>query len=295
MEEQTKYRDAWANTKQASPQQLLRVAAPTLSAARRDALALGTLIQEISQTTSTREFYAAVEKLTEISRQISYSTHNLKTLCDFQVPPATLFTDHYVNQFFLMSALKRTWWVEGPAFCGLAIKPNSRILELGCGTGYYTEVFFAPFASEIVAIDIDARAIETAHRLHHADNIRYDVMDFRKSLPAGPFDVAIWTPTIFAYSPGEVEALMERLRAAMTSSGRLCGWTSVETDRPGPEVLWYDVKSLAARLNKHFNNVRVFERVHHTVRPPRHVLFFYASDENLPFDEEWPHGVVLKK
>ncbi len=293
MEDLTKHRDAWAKAKQANLPQLLQASSVGLVGAHRDALALGKLIHDVSRATSFGEFYAGIDRLAELSRSIAYSVHNLKTLCDFQVPPATQFTDHYVNQFFLMSALKRTWWVEGPAFCGLALEPGARVLQLGCGTGYETDVFFSPFAAEIVAIDVDPRAIETARRMHPAKNVRYEVMDLRKTLPQGPFDVAIWSPTIFAYTPEEVDAFMPRLREVLTETATLCGWTYVEADRPGPNVLWHDMQSLAERLKRHFKNVRAFERVHPTIQPPRHALFFYASDASLPFDPDWPHGVRL--
>jgi hypothetical protein len=49
----------------------------------------------------------------------------------------------------------------------------------------------------------------------------------------------------------------------------------------GPKILWHDMKSLADRLKCYFKNVRAFERVHPTIQPPRHALFFYASDGPL--------------
>ncbi len=293
MDEETQYRDAWANAKRAILPQVFQAAAAVIQEVSRDGATLDKLVRQLTQSTSFRDFYSGVERIAQVSRVLAYNAHNLILLCDFQIPPATLYTDHYVNQFFLMSALKRTWWVEGPAFCGLAIEPGCRILELGCGTGYYTDVFFSPFATEIVAIDIDPRAIETARRMHQAKNIRYEVMDFRKTMPDGPFDVVVWTPTIFAYTPDEVHTLMQRLREVMAKDARLCGFTCIEAVHGGPDVLWHDMKSLAERLKRYFKNVRAFERVHPTVQPPRHELYFFASEGPLPFDAEWPHGVRL--
>lgn len=293
MDENTKYRDAWANAKQANPAQVRQAAVAVIQEVRRGGLELDRLIQQLTRSTSFRDFYAGVERLAELSRGVSYNVHNLKLLCDLQVPPTTLFTDHYLIQFYLMSAMKRTWWIEGPAFCGLAIEPGCRLLELGCGTGYYADVFFSPFAGEIVAIDVDPRAIETARRMHPGKNIRYEVMDFRKTLPDGPFDVVVWTPTIFAYNPAEIHTVMGKLREIMSKDARLCGWTAIEADRGGPEILWHDMNSLAERLKLYFKNVRAFERVYTTVQPPRHELFFFASDGILPFDAEWSHGVRL--
>jgi SAM-dependent methyltransferase len=291
--ETTEHRDAWVARKQVDLSQVFQASANVTNEISRNGLELDRLIQQLRHSTSFRDFYAVVERLAQVSRSVSHDVHNLKLLCDFQIPPATQYTDHYINQFFLMSALKRTWWIEGPAFCGLAIESGSRILELGCGTGYYTDVFFSPFAAEIVAIDIDPRAIETARRMHQAKNIRYEVMDFRKTLPDGVFDVVVWTPTIFAYTPEEVHALLGRLREIMQKDARLCGFTCIETDRRGPEILWYDMNSLAERLKRYFRNVRAFERVHPTAQPARHELFFFASDGILPFDAQWRHGVRL--
>jgi protein-L-isoaspartate O-methyltransferase len=289
----TVYRDAWADSKQATVAQVLLAAKAVVQEIRRGGLEIDGLMQRMTQSVSFRDFYASVERLAEISRSVSYNVHNLKLLCDMQVAPITLYTDHFLNQFFLMSALKRTWFVEGPAFCGLAIEPGCRMLEIGCGTGYYTDIFFSPLASEIVAIDIDHRAIETACRMHQTKNIRYEVMDARKELPAGRFDVVLWTPSIFAFTPHEFDALVERLRNIMSDGARLVGWTYVEVDHDGQRILWYDMKSLANRFKRHFKNVRAFERVHSTIQPPRHSLFFYASDGSLPFDAEWLHGVRL--
>jgi SAM-dependent methyltransferase len=291
----TPYRDAWADSKQATVPQALQSAAALFQEIGRGSAAMDQITRQMAGMKSFREFYASVERLAEISRSVSYNAHNLKLLCDFIVPPATLFTDHYLNQYFLMSAFTRTWWAEGPAICGLAIEPGARILDLGCGTGYYTAVFYAPFASEVVGIDIDPRAIETARRLHAGKNIRYEVMDFCKELPPGPFDVVIWTPTIIAYSPSDVHKLMQMLKKEMTERGCLCGFTGIEADHAGPDILWHDMRSLAERLKLYFKDVRSFERLHATIQPPRHCLYFYASDGPLPFDNGWLHGVRLSR
>jgi SAM-dependent methyltransferase len=289
----TESRDAWAASKQATVSQVAQAAASVLQELSRGGIELDRLTQQLGQSKSFPELYAGIERLAEISRNIAYNAHNLKLFCDLQVPPASVYTDHYVNQFFLMSAMKRTWWVEGATFCTLAFRPTDRILEIGCGTGYFTEIFFSPFVSKITAIDIDPRAIETARRVHAAKNINYEVMDARQTLPEGPFEAVVWTPSIFAYRSEELDALMDRLRDAMSKGGLLCGWTFVEAERADPGVLWHDMNSLAQRLKRYFSNARVTEHAHPTIEPPRQVLVFYASDEVLPFDPEWRHGVRL--
>src|SRR4029077_6397662 len=193
----------------------------------------------------------AVERGAALSREIAKLTHHLQLICDFE-PPVTTFMNHFINQLFLMSELRRTWWVEGPTLCGLAIKLGTRLLEIGCGTGYYTDIFFSPFAAEIVAVDIDPRAIETAQRFHQAANVRYEVMDSRDRLPKGPFDTVIWSPTIFAYTPTDVDRVMFNIRKATVPEARLCGWTWIENHEPNDRILWHDLRSLWARLKKYY-------------------------------------------
>jgi len=289
----TKYRDAWAASKQVSLAQVFQASAQVAREISRGGMELDRLMQQLGHSTSFSEFYAGVEKLAEVSRSISYNVHNLKLVCDLQTPPASVYTDHFVNQFFLMSTLRRTWWVEGPIFCTLAFEQGDRVLEIGCGTGYFTDIFFSPFAAEIIAIDIDSRAIETARRMHTAKNIRYEVMDARKELPAGHFDAVVWTPSITAYTPNELDIFMEKLHNSMSPNARLCGWTFLEADRAGPDILWHDMNSLAQRLKGYFKNVRVIEHVHPTIEPPRYVWPFYASNGRLPLDADWPHAVTL--
>jgi hypothetical protein len=118
-------------------------------------------------------------------------------------------------------------------------------------------------------------------------------MDSRKGIPDGPFDVFIWSPSIFSYTAADVDVLMARIKEAGTKNAVLCGFTAVEIDRPSPEVLWHDLNSLANRLKRYFANVQAFERVHTTIQPPRHALYFFATDGVLPFEPEWKHGVRL--
>jgi SAM-dependent methyltransferase len=289
--EGTRHRDAWIESKQITLPQVFQTTAEFAVQLRKQMFELDQALQRLGRSASFKEFYDGVEKVAGMSRYIAHNAHALKSICDF-APPATTFMDHYINQFSNTS-LRRTWWFEGPAFCGFSIEPGSRILEIGCGTGYFTDLFFSPFAREIIAIDIDPRAIETARRMHQAKNIHYELMDLRERLPEGPFDVAIWSPTIVAYTPDEVTTFMRALRGILTANGRLCGWTYVEADRGGPDILWHDMPSLADRLKRYFKNVRVFERVHTTIRPARHALFFSCSDGTLPFDQDWNHGIRL--
>ena len=207
------------------------------------------------------------------------------------------FQDQFINQHYLLREFKRTFWLEGAVLCGLGIKSGGRILELCCGSGWYTDQFYSPFASEIVAVDFDPRAIEMAQRFHKRPNIRYEVMDIRETFPKGPFETVIWDGAIEHFTVAEIDEIMGKMRQAITTNARLLGYTVAEPAN-APHLLTHEthfegIAHLGGLLKQYFKNVRVFERIHPTIQPPRHNLFFYASNGSLPFDKEWEHGLRL--
>ncbi len=201
-----------------------------------------------------------------------------------------------INSIFYLNLSEHFGW-KVQYFAALALNPESAFLELCCGMGWYTDYFYSPFASEIVAVDFDPRAIEMAQRFHQRPNVKYEVMDIREKFPSGPFASVIWDGAIEHFTADEINGIMQKMRLVMTPGARLVGYTVAEPAEapslPTHETHFQGIKHLASLLKSYFKNVRVFERLHPTLSPPRHNLFFYASDGPLPFDHEWEHGLRL--
>jgi SAM-dependent methyltransferase len=293
----TKYRDTWAASKQVSPLKLAEMKHPLLQQSQSAIRAAIDALRDASSANEFTAFYAAVDALAVASRQLSLISHWAKYTCDWVAPPVPEFNDQFLNQFLLLPEHKRTFWLEGAVFCGLGIESGKRLLELCCGMGWYTDYFYSPFASEIVAVDFDPRAIEMAQRFHQRPNIKYEVMDIREKLPEGTFASVVWDGAIEHFTEEEIDSIMQRMRAAMTPGARLVGYTVAEPadapHLPSHETHFTDIVHLGTLLKRYFKNVRVFERLHPTLTPIRHNLFFYASDGPLPFDPEWQHGLRL--
>jgi SAM-dependent methyltransferase len=287
----------WLSTKQVTPE-----VATQMSEIQRKLQEL--LLDCVAELTAAEQmvrngrdfvnFYNGIDRLAVTSRRLSYATHYFKTFCDWQVKPVPEFNEHFINLFYLMPRLRRTFWLEGAVMCGLGIEPGGRILELCCGSGFYTDLFYSPFASEIVAVDFDPRAIEFARTFHARDNVRYEIVDIRSELPPGPFDTVIWDGAIEHFTADEVGIILARARQVSVNNVLLLGYTVAEEstapEHPEHEQHFHGIDDLAALLKKSFENVRVFERIHPTMEPHRHNLFFYASDGPLPFDPGWGHG-----
>ncbi|MBV8167870.1 MAG: class I SAM-dependent methyltransferase, partial [Alphaproteobacteria bacterium] len=131
-----------------------------------------------------------------------------------------------------------------------------------------------------------------AERRHARDNVRYQVVDIRQTLPDGPFDGVIWDGAIEHFSTAEIEAVMRGIKRVLVADGLLSGYTVAESGHdarhPDHEQAFTGMADLGALLKPWFKNVLTLESVHTTIDPPRHNLFFFASDGALPFDGDWP-------
>ncbi len=74
---------------------------------------------------------------------------------------------------------------------GAALAPGKRVLEIGCGTGLFTEKF-AQSGAQIVAVDISSELLEKAHgRGLPEARVRFLAMPFEECDVEGPFDAVI--------------------------------------------------------------------------------------------------------
>jgi len=100
-----------------------------------------------------------------------------------------------------------------------ALAEGKRVLDAGCGTGYGSELLASQGAAEVVGVDVDADAIDTASR---ADSRRatFAVADLR-DLPAdlGEFDVVVCFEVLEHIR--EPEVALDRLAAVLRPGGIL--------------------------------------------------------------------------
>jgi hypothetical protein len=115
-------------------------------------------------------------------------------------------------------------------------------------------------------------------------------------MPGGKFENIIWDAAIEHFTPGEIAKIMDNIKSRLTDDGMLSGYTICER-LDGTKSLShheYEFKSkddLLRFISPYFKNVIVFE----TEYPERHNLYFWASDEVIPFGPGWPKAIALHK
>lgn len=106
-------------------------------------------------------------------------------------------------------------------YCAIA-KPESRILDLGCGTGLLS-VRLAALGHTVTGVDPAEAMLDIARHRHGGDQVHWILGDVN-AVPAGSrFDLALMTGHVFQVFLGETEtlAMLSAIRRHLDPGGRL--------------------------------------------------------------------------
>lgn len=169
-------------------------------------------------------------------------------------------------------------------FVARMLTGKENVLEIGCGDAIGTPIV-AQFVKKILAIDIDEKIISSdKKRLVNFKNIRFEIMDFRKSYPAAIFD-AVYSIDVIEHIDNHLnEKFMRHICACLKISGVcIIGTPNINFDKyasagsKANHINLHSFSSLQNLLSANFENVFMFsmsdEVIHTSFAPMAHYLF----------------------
>lgn len=244
---------------------------------------------------------SVVELIFEIESKVAKtwasSAHKRLYQAQWGLKPPPQWFDHSIDVYYLWPTTNIPFWLERGIFNSLGLK-NGRLLELTCGDGFNTKHFYSHGAKEIIACDLDASAIKSAKQKNPAPNISYQVADIISGMPNGNFDNVIWDfgwRWCDYFSENEVSIIVGNIKSRLSENGVFSGYNALFGSREidsfnaiqKHEIDFKNIDSLKKYLLKFFKNVKVIE----TIYPSRHNMYFWASDSEIPFGDNWGHIV----
>lgn len=118
-----------------------------------------------------------------------------------------------------------SWYWQERGVLGVgAIAAGAKVLDIGCGDGFYDINYFATRAAHIDALDRDIRALpRTQHRKIHfsACNIVSD------PFPGSQYDVIVCFSVLQQMNEAELSNILPKLRSALKQDGVFFGSVSI--------------------------------------------------------------------
>ncbi|KAL9615086.1 MAG: hypothetical protein Q9167_000509 [Letrouitia subvulpina] len=130
-----------------------------------------------------------------------------------------------------------------------AIRPlikGARVLDLACGTGYYSKALVEWGAESVVGVDISSAMVEAARKACSSDKISFLVGDCSSPMEfeGGPFDIVLgaW---FLNYAPDQrtMTSMFRNIALNLKEGGNFIGLVWPPTDNPKRHLQ----KALAAR------------------------------------------------
>ena len=91
------------------------------------------------------------------------------------------------------------------------MRDGDRVLDIGCGDGFFARRFFAAHGARVDAIDIEPGAITHAERHNSAPQIRYFLKDaVGEPFPSDAYDVVVWDGALGHFSPDTTDRMLAR-------------------------------------------------------------------------------------
>jgi SAM-dependent methyltransferase len=175
-------------------------------------------------------------------------------------PEAPHFYDHRIDLQALAAggAAPFSWFRA--FFATQLMRPGDRVLDIGCGDGFFSARFFAPRAGRVDALDIEPSAIEHARRYNASTNVSYHLLDaVEQPFPAEVYDVVVWDGAIGHFAPETTGRVLGKVSGALAPGGVFVGSESLGEEGHDHLQFFPDLDALRAVLSPHFPHVRLSE------------------------------------
>lgn len=173
---------------------------------------------------------------------------------------------HFFNQRIGMFKLAFSDQCQGVGsfyrgfFAAQVVRAGDRVLDIGCGDGFFTRRFLAPRAGAVDAIDVEPTAIAAASTHNAAPSITYGLQDaVQVPFPASRYDVIVWDGAIGHFPAATLQALLKKISAALATDGVFVGSESLGLEGSDHLQFFAALEDLAAVFQPWFKHVEVYE------------------------------------
>jgi SAM-dependent methyltransferase len=170
------------------------------------------------------------------------------------------FTNHRIGAFrfgFSFESNGPEYFYRG-FFSSELLRRSDRVLDIGCGDGFFTKRFFSVRCESVDAVDIEPSAIEEANRYNGAPNVNYLLLDaVNQPFPRAPYDVVVWDGALGHFARHDTETMFRKIKAALAPGGVFTGSESMGREGHDHLQFFESLDDLAALLRAFWKHVQL--------------------------------------
>lgn len=168
------------------------------------------------------------------------------------------YFDHRIGSFAFTIGKGTPFAYYRGYFASELVKPGDRLLDIGCGDGFFDRRFFSPKCSLVDAVDIEQSAIEHASRHNSAPNVHYTICDaVGDEFPGDSYDVVVWDGGIGHFAAETTAHVLRKIKAVLADEGVFVGSESLGHEGPDHLQFFSSLDQLCELLRGHFPHVEV--------------------------------------
>ena len=168
------------------------------------------------------------------------------------------FFDHRIGAFGFATGSGTPFGYYRGYFAAELIRPTDRLLDIGCGDGFFTRRFFSPRCAAVDAIDIEPTAIEHASRYNPASNVTYTLLDAAaQPFPHDRYDIVVWDGGLGHVTADASKTMLGKIRQALSADGAFVGSESLGDEGSDHLQFFASLQDLCSLFEGHFPHVQV--------------------------------------
>lgn len=142
-----------------------------------------------------------------------------------------LHSSSFDHRFDYLRGIDNYYWYERAILAIQRIKPKGTVLDVGCGDGIYSGLFYSKVAKKVDAIDLDKEVIEHAKAHYPQKNVTYEVSSiqdwFKKEKR---YDIVLLFAVIEHFTPEDGVLVLKGIGKSLTKNGVFFGSTPIFSD-----------------------------------------------------------------
>lgn len=133
------------------------------------------------------------------------------------------------------------------------IRPGDRVLDIGCGDGFFSKRFLAQAGGAVDALDIDPAALAAARRQSADPRVRFFLRDaWKEDFPSPSYDVVVWDGALAHFAPEATREMLRKILGVLAPDGIFVGSESLGREDHGHRQFFDEIGDLEKYLRAHF-------------------------------------------